>query len=294
MQDIKPSAGSVHKAPQKSKTLNRKYTKKPTKNTERQVSLNNSSKKIQTRTSRTADIPQNASVSKFGKKPLLKKSNVVITPPKTAGKQNSSEENDAKKTSAKQTAVASIPQKSAKEKEIEKALAATPTKQKVKKKVLSKTKKRFTIWTSIFVAFFIALGIAAYFSAPNIALHIASNQAGINAKYPRELPAGFKLSESAKYLNGSVVVSFNSKDTNQNFAITQTKTKWDTTKLKDEVRKISNDNFTTTEYKGLTIFSYTLNGQNMTTWVNSDILYVISTTSNLDPSQVRTIVDGLN
>jgi len=32
----------------------------------------------------------------------------------------------------------------------------------------------------------------------------------------------------------------------------------------------------------------------MTTWVNSDILYVISTTSNLDPSQVRTIVDGLN
>ena len=27
MQDIKPSAGSVHKAPQKSKTLNRKYTK---------------------------------------------------------------------------------------------------------------------------------------------------------------------------------------------------------------------------------------------------------------------------
>ena len=296
MQDIKPSADSIHKAPQKSKTLNRKYTKKPVKDTSRAIEINQNNKKVQTRNNIVASTPRSNSISHFGKKPLLNKPNTVITPSKNSSNQsvpaNSVHINNSSEITTKPAAP--VQQKSAKEKEIEKALNAIPVKKKSKKKIRSKTKKRFTAWTTVFIIFFIAFGVAYYFSAPAIALHLANNQAGINARYPSEKPEGFKIDGPAKYVNGSVTMTFTSKSANQNFAITQTKTKWDTTKLKDEVKKISNDNFTTTEYKGLTIFNYTLNGQIMTTWVNSDILYVLSSHFNLDPSQIRILVDGLN
>lgn len=291
MQDIKPGANSVHKAPQKSKTLNRKFTKKPVKSPDNQIKVNQTNKKTTTRTARSTGISQSDKVSRFAKKPLLKKTDTSISP-----LNSSSPLKNPKKYSSVNTKTTPEAKLSAKEKEIQKALGTNST-NKVKtppKNQKNKNKKRFIIYTAIFASFLALLSGVLYFSIPALSIHFASNQAGINARYPREYPEGFTIAGTASYQNGSVVIPFKSHDHNHSFVITQTKTIWDSTKLKSEVKKLSNDNFATTEYKGLTIFHYTLRDQYITTWINGDILYVISGNANLDPSQIRATIDGLS
>lgn len=293
MQDIKPGANSIHKAPQKSKTLNRQYTKKPTKSLDGHISVNQTAKKEQMRSAHSIDIKRNSTVSHFGKQPLLKNPKTVITPtekktPETPANKHS--DLDSKKS------VKSQPQKSRKELEIDKAVASVTVNKKSKKqrKLSPKARKRLIVSVSSVLASLAVIATVLYFSIPGLSIHFASNQAGINASYPREYPEGFVLAGTAKYENGSIVIPFRSDDKTANFAVTQTKTIWDATKLKNEVRKVSQDNFTTTEYKGLTIYNYTLNNQYITTWINGEILYVISGDANLDPSQIRVIIDGLS
>lgn len=293
MQDIKPGANSVHKAPQKSQTLSRKFIKKPVKNSDKQISVNQSVKKTTARSNRATTTKKSASVSRFTKKPLLNKIETVVQPAKTNVTQPAK---PSAKPAASTTKSTPIARKSAKEKEIERALKSAPaTRSKSKKpKKQPANKKRLYLYGSIIVLFITLVGLIIFLSAPNISLHLANNQAGINARYPRQYPDGFSLSGLAEYKNGSVIINFKSKQMNSTFAVTQSKTIWDSTKLKSEVKTISSDNFTTTEYKGLTIFHYTLGDEYLTTWINGDILYVISGDTNLDPAQIRATIDGLN
>lgn len=293
MQDIKPGANSVHKAPQKSQTLSRKFIKKPVKNSDKQISVNQSVKKTTARSNRAATTKKSASVSRFTKKPLLNKTETIVQPPKSNAAQSVKAPARPTTSSARSAPIAS---KSAKEKEVERALKFAPvTSSKPKKpKKQSANKKRFYIYGSISVLFIALVGLIIFLIAPNISLQLANNQAGINARYPRQYPEGFSLLGLAEYKNGSVIINFRSKTMNSTFAITQSKTIWDSTKLKSEVKTISSDNFTTTEYKGLTIFHYTLGDEYLTTWINGNILYVISGDTNLDPAQIRATIDGLN
>lgn len=295
MQDIKPGAKSVHKAPQKSKTLNRQFTKKPVKGINSDVVINKSSRKTNGRALRATNQPKDKSVSRFEKKPLLNKSSVDIKPPKTSAPTTA----PVKKT-VKSTKKASQNQKSAKsakEKEIEKVLASATPSQKANKPVKKLNilnKKRFIFYTLLVSATLILIGFMSYFSLPAIALNLANNQAGINARYPEEIPEGFKKTSLAQFKDGNVIIKFVSEDGKYNFTLYQTKTISDSTKLKSTVESLSNDNFATTEYKGLTIYHYSLNNQYITTWVNGDIMYSIKGNANLDPSQIRKTIDGLN
>lgn len=295
MQDIKPGAKSVHKSPQKSNTLNRQYTQKPVRDTQKKVVVNQTAKKTQLRTTKSQSVNKSPVVSRFAKKPLLNNSVGSIKRPKTPNvtpaKSDPTESDNRTKKKVK------TPVKiSAKERAINQALVSTPlkTNKKPKRTIKPKTKKRLIVSSSASVIFLVLVFVFIIFSLPTLSLHLANNQAGINARYPQTSPEGYDRSGNARFVNGSVVIPFSSKDKNTSFAITQTKTIWDVTKLKSEVKELSHDNFITTEYKGLTIFHYSLGSQYITTWINSDILYVISGNANLDPSQIRAIVDSLH
>ncbi len=299
MQDIKPGAGSVHKAPQKSKTLNRQYTKRPVANNS-QIKTNQGVKKTTARAAKAQTAKKSPGVSRFNKEPLLNKK-VTLEPAKKPAKSSvrpaTSTISNAKPTVKKPL--------TAKEQAIAQALkeAPTPTKSKrlrnrPKRKIYKINKKTLILISVITLLLIGTCYILIKIMLPNISLQMANNQAGIMAKYPEELPDGFKRAGYAELDNGAVTIkllpAYEKASSKNAVLLKQRKTLWDATKLKASLENNSNKNLTTTEYKGLTIYHYDRNGKYYSTWINGEVLYSIQSYLDLDASQLRAIVDGLS
>ena len=122
-------------------------------------------------------------------------------------------------------------------------------------------------------------GYLTYLSMPNISIKMAAVQSGIDAKYPGYKPDGYALNGPIKFKSG---------DGSSAYTITQQKSNWNSSAVKEffsEKHKSPN----TTMIDGLTIYS----GGKEAAWVNGGILYQISGDANLSSDQIQKIAASL-
>jgi len=269
------AATTVHAAPQRSKTLHRRATKKPGLPKRPQPG-------------RHMDIARSASVARFAKHPVAAPVKETSTPDK-APVQHPVATRALAKVSAKTTKpVISQTPKQIKDAAISAALSA-PKSKPAKTKRTFKISRRFIVVTGIFALLIVGAAIT-YLSIPNLSVSIAAAQAGVQASYPEYKPDGFSLSQPVTFSDGEVVLVFKSHSGAGQYSITQERSSWDSTAvLNNVVKKAAGDNYITTQERGLTIYSYDGNAA----WVNGGILYTIETDAPLSGEQIRRIATSL-
>lgn len=146
-----------------------------------------------------------------------------------------------------------------------------------------------TVGIIIGILLLVGIMYLAYLNLPALSTNIAGAQAGISASFPEYKPDGFKLAEPVSEDSGKVVIRFKSSASETSFTLTQTKSSWDSTAVKEQVAKDSGGHFITTEERGLTIFTYSGNAA----WVNGGILYTINGDAELSSDQIRRIAASL-
>jgi hypothetical protein len=158
-----------------------------------------------------------------------------------------------------------------------------------KEKGSRKTSRLISI-ASASLALLLLGGYFTYLNMPNLSVRVAAAQAGIDASYPSYRPDGYSLNGPVAYDQGEVSMKFAANAGPQNFAITQTKTDWDSSALKENFVKAKwGENATQYTENGLTI--YALDGD--AAWVNNGILYTIDGDAPLSSSQIRGIATSM-
>ena len=193
----------------------------------------------------------------------------------------------SKQLPAKQTITAGA-NKSAKEQVIAEAFSKMAAQQAATN---TKLKRRYKL-INFFVLGILLLIIIGYFvfiNIPAISVNIASAQAGINATFPKYYPDGYSLNGPVSYSDRVVAINFKANTGSKKFTITQAKSSWDSTAVKNKVNTDSKGDFSTTAENGLTIYTY----DNNASWVNGGILYTITGNSPLSNSQIRHIATSL-
>ncbi len=281
---------------QKSTTLRRRATKKPTP----------AKPVIKPATKgRTMDIAKSPKVTRFAPHPVVKTTTKPVASSATVNKkatvikdkapqphyvaQKTLKKIEQKKAVAAKTALlkATTP-KETKNIAINKALNQTK-KKTPKKRRLSPWKKGALIGALVILAI-VGAGYTVYRFVPSVSVSWAATRAGVNATYPQYIPDGFSLSQPVTYSDNEVLLTFKSNSNDANYSIRQTKSSWDSTAvLGSIVRPEAGENYVTTQERGLTIYSY----DNSASWVNGGVLYTIEGNSQLSNEQIRHIATSL-
>ena len=133
-------------------------------------------------------------------------------------------------------------------------------------------------------------GYLTYLNVPNLSVRVAAAQAGIDASYPGYQPDGYRLNGPVAYSDGQVQMQFAANTGTNDFTLKQSKSSWDSSALLENyVREKAGDDYTTSQEKGITIYSYKGNAA----WVSGGILYTIDGNAPLSPDQIRKIATSV-
>ncbi|MDB5167529.1 MAG: hypothetical protein JWN26_674 [Candidatus Saccharibacteria bacterium] len=274
-------AGSIHNSLQRSKTLIRRVTKKPSP-------ISNHRPK---HAGQTMDIARSSKVARFAPHPVVTAPAAVTSRdlPVVASHPLLSKTN---KLQAKRSAVvAPAPSKSSqdiKNDAITAALAKPPVKI-ARKHFFNRHPRAITI---IVVCIVVALvgGYLTYVNMPGLSVRVAAAQAGINATYPQYQPDGYSLNGPVTFSNGQVTINFVANTGTSKFSIKQAKSTWDSTAvLNDIVLPKAGEQYITNQEQGLTIYTYSGDAA----WVNGGILYTIDGDAPLSGDQIRQIATSM-
>ena len=246
------------------------------------------------------DIVRSKSISHFASQ-TVKPADKPKTTPNSKGKHMDigpikhplAEKVENKRSLAKKTANQPATFKSAKEikqQAISEALNTPSVKTSHKKSFFKRKSKIINIFSICIIVLIIA-GYFAYINMPNISVKIASAQAGIKATYPEYCPDGYSMDGSVSYADNQVTINFRANTGNSKFAIKQSKSSWDSSAVKMQINKESNNQTNETKEGGLTIYTY--NDNSNAAWVNGGILYTITGDARLSGEQIRHIATSL-
>ena len=289
-------AKSLHKSPARTHTLNRSHTKNsviqptPVKSSPRQT------------TSKSPLIQKFAKPSPVqpSKAKPLRAINDIAPPSKhpvhhsakTRKPTLGSKASFAHKPTA---AVKQVPMPTSaelKKKHIENALKNSKADYSTKKSKDSRIKRhpKLISIASASLAVLMLAGYFTYINIPPISVRVAAAQAGIAAHYPSYTPSGYSLQGPVAYSNGQVSMKFASNVSTQGFTVSQQKSNWNSSTLKENyVEKSSNGSYETYVDNGLTIYTYPKGAA----WMNDGILHTIEGNTNLSSSQIRRIAVSL-
>ena len=278
------ASGSVHSSPQRSQTLHRRSTKKPTPLAAKRPA-----------SGRHMDIARSGSVKRFAAHPAIKKTDTPASSatPDIPHKPHPAAQRAHKKAAAKKPAPAKeVSAKQVKDAAIAAALDSS-RETKTKKPKESKKVWRWSRRSTIIAAFvFVLLGgiFITYLNLPSLSVAIAANQSGVDATYPKYVPDGYGLSQPVTFADGEVGLTFTSNAGTGEYKITQSESSWDSTAvLENVVREAAGDNYVINQERGLTIYTYDGNAA----WVNGGILYAIESDAPLSGDQIRRIATSL-
>ncbi|MBC7943226.1 hypothetical protein H7X68_01870 [Candidatus Saccharibacteria bacterium] len=275
------SAARIHGAPQKSQTLVRRATKKPTT-----APLGRPSRVL----GRTMDIARSGKISRFAPHP------VIQTPSNTQSKDIPASTHPAvrkvnKLNATKQAASTPRPSKSSKDikQEAIEAAMAKPSSKEAKKSFF-KHHPRFVSVFSIGILVALLGAYLTYVNMPNLSVRVAATQAGIAATYPEYRPDGYRIDGPVTFSDGQVTINFAANTGSSKFIVQQSKSAWDSSAVLDNiVRKNVGEKYITSQERGLTIYTYSGNAA----WVNAGILYTIEGDAPLSVEQIRRIATSL-
>ncbi len=296
---------SIHRKVQTSTTLNRKYTKRPTKSTD--VMVRRSAK-----TEKVSDMVRSSKVQHFNSQmvaPIAKVETESIAPATVHPMQQSAmakmqmrkNAGMQKSLSASTTTVSGITAKELKDQAIKKALAqaeklgTTASEQKTRSKKKKSSVMHFGVGRVLLALSCAATAVFAivYFvnlNMPDVSLKVAAMQTGIDPTYPNYVPRDYSVS-SITSEDGRIGIVFYNSTAGTSFTLTEEKSSWDTNALESNFVKTNyGENYTLVREQGLSIY---INGSNAT-WVNGGIVYKITADNGvLTNKQIRSIATSL-
>lgn len=275
-------AASVHGAPQKSKTLVRRATKKPVPSAPSQVRKT---------PGRMMDIARSGKIARFAPHPVAAPAAARTTPDIPAVMHPVVSKAHAAHI-AKKSLATKQPQKSPTviKNEAIKVALEKPAVSAPKKKLFSKRNHRKLHIFAVSLALVLIAGYLTYHNMPSLSVRVAASQAGINATYPEYRPDGYRLDGPVAFNDGQVTIHFRANTGDGTFTVTQAKSSWDSSAVLDNiVRKSVDEKYITNHERGLTIYTYNGNAA----WVNAGILYTIEGNAPLSGEQIRRIATSL-
>lgn len=133
-------------------------------------------------------------------------------------------------------------------------------------------------------------GYFTYVNMPNLSVRVAAAQAGIDATYPEYHPVGYRLNGPVAYQDGQVTMNFASNSGPLAFALSQSKSSWDSAALLEKyVDPRSDGKYATYSDGGLTIYTYGTDAA----WVNGGVLYTVEGSATLSNEQIRRIATSM-
>lgn len=140
------------------------------------------------------------------------------------------------------------------------------------------------------VALLLIAGYFTYINMPSLSVRVAAVQSGVDASYPSYRPSGYSLSGPVAYESGEVRMAFAANGTNHGFTLSQSKSGWDSSAVRENyVTPKAGEDYLTTASGGLTIYSWGGNAA----WVSNGVLYTIDGDAPLTPDQVSRIATSL-
>lgn len=162
----------------------------------------------------------------------------------------------------------------------------------VAKRRLGQPKKhrfRFSTIMATAGAMAIIVGLGVYISLPTISVKLAAGRAGINAKNPYAL-SGYSLDNNIAAQPGKVTISYKSASGNGGYSVTQESDKSTTDyALRLNVSRQNGGSYQEMDVNGKTVLLY----GNKATWLAGDMRYTIDGSNLMDSNQLRSIVKSL-
>ncbi len=162
----------------------------------------------------------------------------------------------------------------------------------VAKRRLGQPKKhrfRFSTIMATAGAMVIIVGLGVYISLPTISVKLAAGRAGINAKNPYAL-SGYSLDNNIAAQPGKVTISYKSASGNGGYSVTQESDKSTTDyALRLNVSRQNGGSYQEMDVNGKTVLLY----GNKATWLAGDMRYTIDGSDLMDSNQLRSIVKSL-
>lgn len=162
----------------------------------------------------------------------------------------------------------------------------------VAKRRLGQPKKhrfRFSAIMATAGAMAIIVGLGVYISLPTISVKLAAGRAGINAKNPYAL-SGYSLDNNIAAQPGKVTISYKSASGNGGYSVTQESDKSTTDyALRLNVSRQNGGSYQEMDVNGKTVLLY----GNKATWLAGDMRYTIDGSDLMDSNQLRSIVKSL-
>lgn len=272
-------AASIHSSLQKSKTLVRRVTKKPSPITGHRPKV----------AGKTMDIARSNKIARFAPHPVaptqpapVRTRDLPVAAHPIVTKARHSLQ------STKPVALPSKGPQAVKEEAIVAALAQ-PSVKAPRKRFFKRHPRALTIMC-ISIAIALVGSYLTYVNMPNWSVHVAAASAGVNATYPQYRPDGYSLSGGPQWSDGQVTLNFTANAGTSKFSIKQAKSSWDSSAVLDNVvRKNTGEKYITNQERGLTIYTYSGNAA----WVNGGILYTIEGNAPLSGEQIRRIATSL-
>jgi hypothetical protein len=271
---------SIHSPLQKSQTLIRRVTKKPS-------SVPASRPKF---IGNTMDIARSSKISRFAPHP--------VTPPQSTANKKDLEarhhplvDKVNKAHSIRQAQKATHASKSAQDIKHEAIAAALarPIVRGSRRSFLQRHPRTFVV-TVISLLVILVGGYFTYINLPSLSVKIAAVQAGIDATYPDYRPDGYSLDGPVTFSDGQVTMNFSANTGTSKFSIKESKSTWDSSATLDNVvRPKVGEKYITNQEHGLTIYTYDGNAA----WVNGGILYTIEGDAPISGDQLRRIATSL-
>lgn len=139
----------------------------------------------------------------------------------------------------------------------------------------------------------VVLTVGGFFAKQHLstlAVQLAAQRAGVEARLPGYEPAGFSLAGPIEYSAGQIALSYQSNSDERNFKIVQKNSDWNSQALLENFVQVSDQPFQTVQDKGKTIYIY--EGNNAT-WVSGGVWFQVEGESSLNTDQLLRIASGL-
>ncbi len=153
-------------------------------------------------------------------------------------------------------------------------------------------KNKFANVSAMSLAALLLIGFFGYQNAASISMKVASQRAGISAKMPGYVPAGYGPNKSADSSDGRVSISFRSHTDNKVYTLTQQTSSWNSSALlANHVQKRSCTTcYQTWQNEGKTVYIY---DNSNATWVDGGVWYQIEGNASLTSDQLLRLANSL-
>lgn len=281
--DSNQKAKTAHRRVSASTTLNRRYVKKPKKNTDMVVTVKRSPK-----------VKHFSSKINAGAKT---QEQPMVAPQAHPVQVAAKERMNRRKNSAIDAQGQKLSAKELKDLAIKKALASAEktTKNDKKAKKVKGEKVHFGFGRVVLALSCAAAAVfaIAYFvnlNMPDISLRVAAMQTGIEASYPSYVPRDFSLSDITSE-EGKITLNFRNATTGDAFSLVEEQSSWDSNALLTNfVKDAYGENYTAVREQGLTLY---ISGSSAC-WVNGGVVYKLTTTNgSLTKKQIKSIATSL-